>query len=260
MAAETEAGRGDGEYRAKYMHEEPLLSKGILSAVRSTVPLEIKESTIGSAGSGLFAAEAVDAGTEIFRSQPLVNCRDPRLGHVCDFCFANAKTTVHRDGRFLKADEMPVTIKGCTGCMVARYCSKVCFVRRRVNFVANLNCPAGLPEDGLEILPQVRVQTAAQNLGPYRRQAGVLPHPDSGEGGKAALRPVAGHRRHEDVLRVAHGERQRGGHPDAGHAGGRAHRRIQVRPAHRLVPHVQGKSPCVPPQRVPDARSCSPTR
>jgi len=113
-------------------HNRPDLCKGILSTCTSAIPLEIKASSIEGAGSGLFAASDLESGCEIFRSQPLVNCRDPTVTHVCDVCLVSSKSEVHPDGRFITEDDKPPTIKPCSGCKVARYCSPVCWILKYV--------------------------------------------------------------------------------------------------------------------------------
>ncbi len=142
------------------IHAQPILCKGILSNISSSVPLEVKLSTTKDAGSGLFATQEIERGQEIFRSHPLVNCRDPAISDACDFCFANGKTTLHRDGRFLTANEETPTVKPCSGCKVARYCSVVSDESSPPGLTARsaADDQKGMSEEGVENLPQVRVQ------------------------------------------------------------------------------------------------------
>jgi hypothetical protein len=107
------------------IHAQPRLCRGILGRVQTQAELEIKESTIPRAGSGLFSASEIHAGEEIFRTGPLVNCRTPSVKDTCDQCFASSKATVHAEGRFITADDRNLPIKSCSGCRIARYCSHV---------------------------------------------------------------------------------------------------------------------------------------
>ncbi len=110
-----------------HMHRLKDLCKGILSMLTSSAaPLEIKQSLIDGAGSGLFTTANIPEHHDVFRSQPLVNCRDPSTTYVCDYCLVNNKSMVHRaDGRFRTDDEKRPTVMPCSGCKVARYCSTV---------------------------------------------------------------------------------------------------------------------------------------
>lgn len=109
------------------IHERPQLAAFILGKVgKASVPLHIARSRIEDAGSGLFVTKPVWQGQEIFRSHPLILCREAGVDDVCDWCFVNRNGSVHPDGRFYggEHDERP-TISRCAKCKVARYCSQV---------------------------------------------------------------------------------------------------------------------------------------
>ncbi len=150
------------------MHTRPDLCKGILSTVSSSYALAIKESAMTGAGSGLFTMDEIPKGAEIFRSQPLVNCRSPSITHVCDYCLASSKSAFHKDGRFLTEEDKALPIKPCAGCKVARYCSQVrpsvCWPRRFKHGSRQLaDARTDVPEEGLESIPQVRVQDSERD-------------------------------------------------------------------------------------------------
>ena len=107
-------------------HGDAQLCEYILGSIVGSIPLEIRESAVSLAGSGLFTQEAVSEGQEIFRSAPAVECVAEGLADsVCDLCYANTLTKVHPSGRFrTKDDAVPVMIP-CTKCEQWYYCSEV---------------------------------------------------------------------------------------------------------------------------------------
>lgn len=112
----------------KPVHEQPKLCNHILSHVsKSAVPLRIGPSPIPKAGSGLFAVNDIPAGTDIFRTSPLVMVAESAHTGICDFCFLNRDTSVNPNGRFYGSveDEVRPEITRCGACRVAHYCSKV---------------------------------------------------------------------------------------------------------------------------------------
>lgn len=118
--------QGDRIVRAMKIHEDAVLCRFLLSTVTTSRNLELRESDIPDAGTGLFSAQEIPTGEEIFRSNPLVNCRDYRITDTCDVCFKSTNSSVHNDGRFYGVDDEEPTMKACSGCRVARYCSRVC--------------------------------------------------------------------------------------------------------------------------------------
>lgn len=102
-------------------HTDPKLCEDMLRTIKSTVPLEIRASKI-SDGSGLFAAQAIEAGREIYQSTPLMAAINPQQQNLCHNCLGYA-----RDGNEsppqLSDSSDDVTV--CGGCKVARFCSKV---------------------------------------------------------------------------------------------------------------------------------------
>ncbi|KAG8167816.1 hypothetical protein KVR01_003505 [Diaporthe batatas] len=115
--------------REKPIHQQPKLCEHILShASKSAVPLRIGASSIPQAGSGLFAVNHIPAGSEIFRSSPLVVVAESAHQNVCDFCFLNRGSSVNRDGQFygsIENEERPALTR-CGACKVSYYCSKTC--------------------------------------------------------------------------------------------------------------------------------------
>lgn len=112
----------------KPIHEQPKLCDHILGRVsKSDVSLRIGPSLIPKAGSGLFAVNDIPAGTEIFRTDPLIMVAESAHTGICDFCLLNRDTSVNREGRFYSsvAEDVRPEITRCGRCRVARYCSKV---------------------------------------------------------------------------------------------------------------------------------------
>lgn len=114
--------------RRKPIHEQPKLCDTILSRVsKSEVSLRIGQSPIPKAGSGLFAVNDIPAGSEIFRTSPLITVAESVYTGICDFCFLNRASSVNPDGRFYSSaeDDIRPEITRCGACRVASYCSKV---------------------------------------------------------------------------------------------------------------------------------------
>lgn len=112
----------------KRIHEQPELCKYILSLVSgSSAPLQIAASSIPNAGSGLLVVNGVAAGSDIFRSEPLLVVSESSNNGICDYCFLNKESTVSPDGRFYLsgAEKEKITMSACMGCKTAEYCSKV---------------------------------------------------------------------------------------------------------------------------------------
>ncbi|KUI68447.1 Histone-lysine N-methyltransferase SMYD3 [Cytospora mali] len=111
----------------KHIHDQPSLCNSILGRIAdSGVALRIGPSSIPEAGSGLFAINDIQAGSDIFRSQPfLVVCEASSKG-ICDWCLMNRNASVHPDGRFYTSDDFKPNIAPCSRCKVAQYCSKAC--------------------------------------------------------------------------------------------------------------------------------------
>ncbi|CAN8102477.1 unnamed protein product [Discula destructiva] len=110
------------------LHDQPKLCAHILGSVeRSSVPLKIATSSIPKAGSGLFVVTDVVAGSEIFRSQPLVMVCEGNNNGICDYCFRNRNSSVHPDGQFyVTGGPDKVTLAACIRCKNVQYCSKKC--------------------------------------------------------------------------------------------------------------------------------------
>lgn len=111
----------------KPLHEQPKLCAHILSSVeKSSVPLTIDASSIPNAGSGLFVVKDIAAGSDIFRTQPLLMVCEGNSSGICDYCFRNKHSSIHPDGRFnLESESGRFILSACTRCKNVEYCSKV---------------------------------------------------------------------------------------------------------------------------------------
>ncbi|KAK3352859.1 hypothetical protein B0T25DRAFT_501251 [Lasiosphaeria hispida] len=112
-------------------HTEPELCSAMLKTIKAAVPLAIESSNI-SMGSGLFVTQSIDAGREIYRSNPVVACVDAGNPTFCHYCLDNTKNV----SQFMKARE--TSAKACTGCRVARFCSKESSKELRVRSLKNI--------------------------------------------------------------------------------------------------------------------------
>ncbi|KAI3395143.1 hypothetical protein diail_1758 [Diaporthe ilicicola] len=113
----------------KPIHDQPELCDHILGCVaKSDVLLHIGPSMIPNAGSGLFAVNDIPAGSDIFRSQPLIMVAESVHKGVCEFCFLNSNSSVNSNGHFYtdSEDDPRPRITACGACRVACYCSKKC--------------------------------------------------------------------------------------------------------------------------------------
>lgn len=107
--------------------KQPELYTWILKSVEgSTGILEVHESLIPNAGSGLFTVKELKAGDDVFWSEPALFIPDVGNDAICDYCYADAKSQVHRNGRFIDKEADKTVTKPCSGCQVVSYCSKVC--------------------------------------------------------------------------------------------------------------------------------------
>lgn len=77
------------------------LSTYLSHQVTSTIPLEIRPSSIADAKHGLFTTAAIREGEEIFRSDPLITCVDDGIQNVvCDYCLSYSRSNVLPSGQF----------------------------------------------------------------------------------------------------------------------------------------------------------------
>lgn len=109
------------------LHELPKVCAHILDSVKdSGVPLKIAASSIPNAGSGLFVVNDVAAGSEIFRSQPLLMICEGNTTNICDYCFRDQNSSLHPDGWFVSENDPDnVMMAACIRCKLVQYCSKV---------------------------------------------------------------------------------------------------------------------------------------
>ena len=80
----------------------------------------IERKPVGIAGDGLFATDAVQAGSEIFSVEhPLAYVLDSP--HIQDTCASCLRTSTSHD----EINIAVVKLKRCMGCKTARYCGEV---------------------------------------------------------------------------------------------------------------------------------------
>ncbi|GAB1318472.1 Histone-lysine N-methyltransferase set-6 [Madurella fahalii] len=103
-------------------HTDPELCESMLRKVVSTFPLKIRSSQI-SMGSGLFTEAQIDAGREIYQSPPLMTAVDVGNESFCHYCLKDTKDGFSTGSA---GDDNTSLAKSCTGCRVARFCSKEC--------------------------------------------------------------------------------------------------------------------------------------
>jgi hypothetical protein len=103
------------------LHEDKEASAYVLKTPTESVPLQIGASAIASPGSGLFAEKRIEECRQIFRSKPLIACVDSRVVSVCHYCLEDSTTGIPSQRR----RKAPPSL--CSGCKIARFCSKVCF-------------------------------------------------------------------------------------------------------------------------------------
>lgn len=117
----------DSPHDAPKFHDDAQLCQYLLGSITTIHSLEIRQSEISQAGSGLFTLNAVPEGAELYRSSPVVECvADGLVDGVCDFCYANTLSRVHPSGRFRTKDDAPLEMIPCrAGCGKCYYCSKV---------------------------------------------------------------------------------------------------------------------------------------
>lgn len=109
------------------LHNDPTLCTKLLQTVEASVPLQILQSNITGAGSGLFVTKDVNIGNEIFRSSLVMNCVDDGIHKlVCDWCYIYAASKITSNNQFRGFEDLKVDIDACNGCKVCYYCSKVC--------------------------------------------------------------------------------------------------------------------------------------
>ncbi|KAK6427007.1 hypothetical protein LTR81_000786 [Elasticomyces elasticus] len=95
--------------------------------------VEIRQSAIPGAGSGLFAKKAFKPGDVIFSvARPLVaELHDEQRLRTCAWCFKQAPATPMERmmATSMGSPTADTSVKACKGCKRARYCSKACQVK-----------------------------------------------------------------------------------------------------------------------------------
>ncbi|KAK0620876.1 hypothetical protein B0T14DRAFT_481979 [Immersiella caudata] len=120
-------------------HAHPKLCHEMLRTVTTTLPLQIRSSTI-SMGSGLFlstSASLLPAGREIYRSVPLLTAIDPSSNpNICHYCLSSGPTDAF-GSTSTKSGNADNHTKACSACHTARFCSKNCEPNAFVFFEGN---------------------------------------------------------------------------------------------------------------------------
>lgn len=106
-------------------HTKPELCKEMLRTVTAFTPLRIRSSNI-SKGSGLFVTKDTNAGSEIYRSEPLMSHIDDGNPSICHYCLETTADPFGSGNKTANSNGDSEARKACTGCMVARFCSKKC--------------------------------------------------------------------------------------------------------------------------------------
>ncbi|KAF2023769.1 SET domain-containing protein [Setomelanomma holmii] len=108
------------------LHKDQTLCVELLETLKAAAPLQIAQSKIPRAGTGLFVINDVDFGQEHFRSRPVVNCVEDGYQHlVCDYCYVYKDSKLSYSGRIRTAEDTKLEVKACIGCKVFYYCSKI---------------------------------------------------------------------------------------------------------------------------------------
>jgi hypothetical protein len=99
----------------------------LLKRLVHAVALEVRESNIPGAGTGLFTEVDLNPGQEIFLSMPLVAVAAAGLEKsVCDNCYNTRFRRVQADGNICFDTECPqLRYIPCPGCGKCYYCSEV---------------------------------------------------------------------------------------------------------------------------------------
>ena len=114
------------------MAEADTNAESILAAYSDfTLPsakIRLGNSTIPTAGRGLFATKTIACGEEVFHSEPiLMMSMVSDIESVCDWCHIRALDTYRllSNTTALPSFQIKVLIKLCNGCHQVRFCSKV---------------------------------------------------------------------------------------------------------------------------------------
>lgn len=109
------------------IHTQEDVCDFLLERLVSKAPLEIRESGIPGAGSGLFTTTDLDAGRQIFVTTPIVAAvADGFEQSVCDNCYNTRFRRVQADGSLcLDTDAPVVQYIPCPECKKCYYCSNV---------------------------------------------------------------------------------------------------------------------------------------
>jgi len=132
-----------------------------LGSVQSAFSLDIKESKILGAGSGIVTSSNIPSGSEIFRAKDalwnvLINSD---IQKTCSNRFSNSASTVSKPGRFCTREQDRPKLLTCGSCKTSRNCSKVRSTRVLSSVIVHDSLTSDMPRDCLERPPQTRVST-----------------------------------------------------------------------------------------------------
>lgn len=124
-----------------FVHKNEQTCQYILANIDApTGWLGIRESSIPTAGSGLFITVDVAEGRDVFSSKPILTCAKkvaPNLDNeasqassllTCDFCFQSNQNLFEQYGYLFPSHPTRPIPEFCVGCHVCQYCSKVCWL------------------------------------------------------------------------------------------------------------------------------------
>ncbi|KAK0641951.1 hypothetical protein B0T16DRAFT_516523 [Cercophora newfieldiana] len=104
-------------------HTNVKLCDEMLKTAKASVELKIRSSSI-SMGSGLYVNESIDACREIYHSTPLMTAVDAGNTSICHYCLESTTDAFGDTGTGTAGGSKQTATKACTGCNVARFCSK----------------------------------------------------------------------------------------------------------------------------------------
>jgi hypothetical protein len=109
------------------IHSDDDLHGLLLGSVQCAFSLDVIESKIPGAGSGIVTSSNIPFGSEIFRAKDALwkVPMNSDIQKTCGNCFSNCASTVSKAGRFCTREQDRPKLLSCGRCKVARYYSKV---------------------------------------------------------------------------------------------------------------------------------------
>jgi hypothetical protein len=134
------------------LHTNPELCSYALGVLNSSVPLEIRASSVCD-GSGLFLSEVsgIDANCEIYRTPLSLAAIDPGVKTVCHGCLREEEEL------FPDVSNPGTKLKACGACKATYYCSKVRSETKSA-IVSILTRRTAMPEGFVDSVSQTGVQ------------------------------------------------------------------------------------------------------